>query len=143
MRRKAGNEKEDEGHRILGGMAVKEDKQTPYELGKSGEEVATHYLRRKKYKIVATGFRLFRGEIDIIAYDKKTLVFVEVKTRRNRDFGLPEESVTPSKQQQIRKIAQGFLALNKIHNVECRFDVLSLIKNEKNEYKIYHIKNAF
>ena len=119
------------------------DELTPYMLGKSGEEAAFRYLKKKNYKIVAKGFRLFRGEIDIIAYDHKTLVFIEVKTRRSQNFGFPEESVTPSKRQQIRKIAQGFLTINKIREVECRFDVISLIKKEKNEYSLRHIKNAF
>ncbi len=119
------------------------NKQTPYDLGKSGEEIALHYLEDKKYKIIAKRFRLFRGEIDIIAFDRKTLVFVEVKTRKSRDFGLPEESVTPSKQQQIKKIAQGFLTKNNLHDVECRFDVISLSFNEKEGYSIRHINNAF
>ncbi len=119
------------------------NKQTPYDLGKSGEEIALHYLEDKKYKIIAKSFRLFRGEIDIIAFDRKTLVFVEVKTRKSRDFGLPEESVTPSKQQQIKKIAQGFLTKNNLHDVECRFDVISLSFNEKEGYSIRHINNAF
>jgi len=118
-------------------------KQRPYDLGKSGEEIALHYLEDKKYKIIARGFRLFRGEIDIIAFDRKTLVFVEVKTRKSRDFGLPEESVTPSKQRQIRKIAQGFLAKNNFQDVECRFDVISLSFNENKGYSVRHIKNAF
>ncbi len=115
----------------------------PHLLGISGEEVALSYLRSKKYKIVEKGFRLFRGEIDIIAYDKKTLVFIEVKTRTRSDFGLPEESVTPSKQKQIRKIAQGYLDLNKIRDVECRFDVISLTKTDKQRYSLRQIKNAF
>ncbi len=85
---------------------------------------------------------MFRGEIDIIAYDKKTLVFVEVKTRRSKDFGFPEESVTAAKQRQIRKIAQGFLAKNRLANIECRFDVLSLEVNGEG-CSIGHIKNAF
>ena len=119
------------------------NKQTPYDLGKSGEEIALHHLKNKKYKIIAKSYRLFRGEIDIIAFDRKTLVFVEVKTRKSRDFGLPEESVTPSKQQQIKKIAQGFLAKNNLQDVECRFDVISLSFDEKERYTIRHIKNAF
>ena len=122
---------------------MKRTKQRPYDLGKSGEEIALHYLEDKKYKIIARGFRLFRGEIDIIAFDRKTLVFVEVKTRKSRDFGLPEESVTPSKQRQIRKIAQGFLAKNNFQDVECRFDVISLSFNENKGYSVRHIKNAF
>ena len=119
------------------------NKQRPYDLGKSGEEIALNYLEDKKYKIIARGFRLFRGEIDIVAFDRKTLVFVEVKTRKSRDFGLPEESVTPSKQRQIRKIAQGFLAKNNFQDLECRFDVISLFFNENKGYSVRHIKNAF
>jgi len=116
---------------------------TPHALGKSGEKVALHYLKDKKYKIVSENFRLFRGEIDIIAYDKRTLVFVEVKTRKSTDFGLPEESVTLSKQEQIKKIAQGFLTKNNLHETECRFDVVSLTLEEGKGYSIHHIKNAF
>lgn len=116
---------------------------TPHTLGKSGEKVALRYLEDKKYKIVAMNFRLFRGEIDIIAYDNNTLVFVEVKTRKSTDFGLPEESVTPSKQKQIKKIAQGFLTKNNLYETECRFDVVSLILDKGKTYSIRHIKNAF
>lgn len=115
----------------------------PHLLGKSGEEVALRYLKNKKYKIVEKGFRLFRGEIDIIAYDKKTLVFIEVKTRTRSDFGLPEESVTPSKQRQIRKIAQGYIDFHKIRDSGCRFDVIALLKTDKGAYSLRHIKNAF
>ncbi len=100
-------------------------------------------MENQKYKIVAANFRLFRGEIDIIAYDKRTLVFVEVKTRKSTDFGLPEESVTGAKQEQIKKIAQGFLTKNNLHETECRFDVVSLTLDEDKGYSIRHIKNAF
>ncbi len=119
------------------------NKTTPYDLGKLGEKTALNYLIDNNYKVIARGFRLFRGEIDIIAYDQKTLVFVEVKTRRSPDYGSPEESVTPSKQRQIRKIAQGFLVKNNLKDVECRFDVISLSFDEKEGYSIRHIKDAF
>lgn len=122
---------------------MKADKSTPHGLGRSGEEAALDYLKKKKYRIIERGFRLFRGEIDIIAYDCKTLVFIEVKTRKSKDYGPPEESVTPSKQKQIRRIAQGFLIRNNIQDVECRFDVLSLLLTEKGDYEIQHILNAF
>lgn len=115
---------------------------TPHSLGKAGEKIALRYLKENKYRIVNRNYRLFRGEIDIIAYDRKTLVFVEVKTRTATDFGLPEESVTPSKQKQIQKIAQGYLTKNNLDNVECRFDVLSIIP-EENRYSIRHIQDAF
>ena len=115
----------------------------PYVLGKAGEKVALQYLKNKKYKIVTKNFRMYRGEIDIIAYDRKALVFVEVKTRKSRKFGLPEESVNFSKQKQIKKIAWGFLVKNNLQDVECRFDVLSLHFDEDKGYTIHHIKNAF
>lgn len=118
------------------------NKASALSLGRSGEDVALGYLLRKKYKVVARHFRMFRGEIDIVAYDRKILVFVEVKTRRSREFGLPEESVTPAKQRQIRKIAQGFLAKNRLANIECRFDVISLELNGEG-YSVRHIKDAF
>ncbi len=122
---------------------MEKNKQTPFELGKLGEKIALHFLEDNKYKVIARNYRLFRGEIDIIAYDQKTLVFVEVKTRRSTNYGFPEESVTSSKQQQIRKIAHGFLTKNNLQDVECRFDVISLSFDEKEEYSIRHIKDAF
>ena len=71
-------------------------------LGREGERLAAEYLEKKGYKVVASRFRLFHGEIDLIAWDGDTLVFVEVKARTSDDFGLPEESVTPAKQRQRR-----------------------------------------
>ncbi len=121
----------------------KKRRQSAHTLGKSGEKIALRYLEGQKYRVVARNFRLFRGEIDIIAYDRKTLVFIEVKTRKSTDFGLPEESVTPSKQKQIKKIAQWFLTKNDLDEVECRFDIISLIFNEDAGYSIRHIKDAF
>ncbi len=122
---------------------MEKNKQTPHDLGKSGEKIALQFLKDNKYKVIARSYRLFRGEIDIIAYDQKTLVFAEVKTRRSTDYGFPEESVTPPKQKQIRKIAQGFLTKKNLQDVECRFDVISLSFDENEGYSIRHIKNAF
>lgn len=118
-------------------------KLTPYDLGKLGERFALNYLKRKRYKIIKKGFRLFKGDIDVIAYDKNTLVFIEVKTRRGNQFGFPEESVNLSKQKQVRKIARGFITLNKLENRECRFDILALDYNENKGFKVIHFKDAF
>ncbi|MGB2764399.1 MAG: YraN family protein [Candidatus Aminicenantaceae bacterium] len=122
---------------------MEKDKDTPHALGRSGEEIALRFLKNKKYKIITKNYRLFRGEIDIIAQKRNILVFVEVKTRRSKNFGFPEESVTPSKQQQIKKIAQGFLVKNNLQDIECRFDVISLSFNDNEKFSIHHIKNAF
>lgn len=120
-----------------------EDRSTAQALGKSGEEAAVRYLKSKKFRIIERNFRFLRGEIDVIAYERKTLVFVEVKARKSKEFGPPEEAVTPSKQRQIKRVAQGFLAQNNLQDTECRFDVLSLSFNEKNGYQINHFKDAF
>ncbi len=114
-----------------------------YTLGKKGEDIAVKYLKKKKYKILTQGFRFLRGEIDIIAYDQDTLVFIEVKTRRNKEYGLPEESVTPKKQNQIKKIALGFLMKYNLENTDCRFDVISLLLDKEKKPSLRHIKDAF
>jgi putative endonuclease len=118
-------------------------KLTPHKLGRLGEAVAQKYLKEKNYQILETGFRLYRGEIDVIALDGKTLVFVEIKTRSKSLHGFPEESVTLQKQRQIRKIAQGFLTLRALENIECRFDVISLVFEQKSGFSLSHITNAF
>jgi putative endonuclease len=112
-------------------------------LGRRGEEIALEYFRRKGYRIVERGFRLFRGEIDIIAFDRDTLVFIEVKTRTTTEFGLPEEAVTPAKQSQIRKIARGFLIDRALGEPDCRFDVLAILVLEDGDPLITHYENAF
>ena len=115
----------------------------PHALGKSGEAAAVSYLEKKKFTIVERGFRFLRGEIDIIAYDRGTLVFIEVKTRQSEEFGLPEESVTPSKQRQLRKVAEGYLALRNVKDTPCRFDIISLIPEKGRRHRIRHIRDAF
>lgn len=116
---------------------------SPHKLGIAGEEIAQDYLQKENFRIVEKSFRLYRGEIDLIAYDKETLVFVEVKTRGPGALGHPEESVNIPKQKQIRKIAEGYLALNKIEDVECRFDVISLAFDENGDHSLTHYKDAF
>lgn len=116
---------------------------SPHKLGMMGEEIAQKYLSKKKFRIVEKRFRLYRGEIDLIAYDKQTLVFIEVKTRNPGRLGLPEESVNIPKQRQIRKIAEGYLALNNLDDLECRFDVISLAFDENGDFSLTHYKDAF
>jgi len=112
-------------------------------LGRAGEDIACAYLRRKKYEILARGYRLFRGEIDIVAKDGETLVFVEVKARADESHGRPEESVTPGKQRQIRRIALGYLAENAAGDVPCRFDVIAILFRERDDPRLEHFIDAF
>lgn len=113
------------------------------DLGLSGEDAAVRFLEKQRFRIVRRGFRFHRGEIDIIAYDRDTLVFVEVKTRENLDRGRPEEAVTPAKQRQIRRIAEAYLALNRLENAVCRFDVLALLRDDGGGFAIHHVRDAF
>jgi len=113
-------------------------------LGREGEDAAIRFLQKKKYTIVVRGFKMFRGEIDIVAYDRgRTLVFIEVKTRTSENFGFPEESVTAAKQDQIRKIAQGYVAKSRLGDIPCRFDVISVFVSADGRRIIRHIENAF
>jgi len=113
------------------------------EVGRTGENIACEHLRKKGYLIVERSFRLFRGEIDVVARDGDTLVFVEVKTRSDESHGRPEESVTPAKQRQIRRIAQGYLVRNGCGDVACRFDVVAILFRGPDDYRLEHFKDAF
>lgn len=117
---------------------------TSSSLGRSGERIAADFLTGKGLEIVETGFRLFRGEIDIIARDGRTLVFVEVKTRGGDEFGRPEESVTAAKQRQIKKIALGYIVERGLEDTNCRFDVVAVsLDQDSNESNVVHFKDAF
>lgn len=111
-------------------------------LGKSGEDSALNFLKENGYKILIKNYKTKLGEVDIIAYDKDTLCFIEVKTRGSLRFGSPQEAVSHFKQRQISKAALEFLKRNNLLNKKARFDVVSVIYAEdKPEFGL--IKNAF
>ncbi len=112
-------------------------------LGARGEEIAAAYLRGQKYAIVERNFRCKAGEVDIGARDGATVVFVEVKTRRNTSFGPPQASVTPFKQRQISKAALSWLAKRRLQEASARFDVIAILLREHEVPAIDHIRNAF
>ena len=111
-------------------------------LGPEGEEIARRYLVGRGMEIVEMNYRFDRAEVDIIAREGETLVFCEVKTRDNDEFGPPEYAVTTRKQRQIRKAAEGYLYDHEIKEQECRFDVVA-IRLVKGAPEINHIRNAF
>src|SRR2546430_7009597 len=95
--------------RKLKKQPAKGEKLTRQELAKLGEEHACKHIASLGYRIVKRNFRLGRvGEIDIVAYDEDTLVFVEVKTRVDYSHGAPEASVDPRKQAQLKRVARGY-----------------------------------
>ena len=112
------------------------------ELGNKGEGIAARYLEKKGYRIITRNFRNNSGEIDIIARDKRTYVFVEVKARHSCRFGAPDESVTVQKQRQIIRVATGYLAQYQLDDVPVRFDVVAILM-ETGKPDINHFISAF
>lgn len=111
-------------------------------FGKSGEEAAVSLLKDNGYKIIVRNYRTKLGEIDIVAYDKDTICFVEVKTRHSDTFGLPQEAISSSKQRHIAKAALVFLKEKNLLEEKARFDVVSVVYS-KDTPKPELIKNAF
>ncbi|MCX8030290.1 MAG: YraN family protein [Thermodesulfovibrionales bacterium] len=110
-------------------------------IGNRGENIAANYLREKGYLLLHRNYLTPYGEVDIIAKENNTLVFVEVKTRKRMTFGNPYESVTLKKQAKLKNIALFYLKnIQELYQV--RFDVIS-IKFENGQTKIEHIKDAF
>jgi len=110
-------------------------------LGEKGEGLAIEFLRKQGYKIVRRNYRTKIGEIDIIAIDKDTLVFIEVKARESMEYGHPFEAVNSNKRRKIANVAH--LYLKKLKDVPpCRFDVVSVYRVQ-GDPQIELIKDAF
>lgn len=111
------------------------------ELGKLGEELAVGFLEKNGYKIIETNWRFQKAEIDIIAQKENTLAIVEVKSRSNADFGLPQDFVKPSKIKLLVKAANEYVTL-KNTDADVRFDIIAILKDGK-KFQIEHIEDAF
>lgn len=113
------------------------------DIGNYGEKIATDFLIEKGFKIIEQNYHFGHGEIDIIAKDNNVLVFVEVKTRKNLEFGDPILAVTKNKQRQLKKIAEAYLYEKEITNTDCRIDVIGILLYKNLPPKITYIENAF
>lgn len=112
-------------------------------LGKKGEIEAGKFLTENGYKIIERNFRCRLGEIDIIAREKAFVVFIEVKTRSNRNYGSGASAVTLRKQQQISRVAQHYLIKKNMTNCDARFDVVEVLRAEHGGFELNHLINAF
>ncbi len=112
-------------------------------LGKKGEDLAAAFLQKKGFQIVIRNYRKKIGEVDIIAKDKQTLVFIEVKTRSSLLFGKPFEAVTTNKQAQLNRIALEYMTRNKLLEQAARFDVISILIPKNGKAEIEHLQNCF
>jgi putative endonuclease len=112
------------------------------QFGKKGESLAADCLIKNGYRILTQNYRTRQGEIDIIAQEGDTIVFVEVKARRSNRFGSPKEAVTLQKQKKISASALDYLKAANQSNAKARFDVVAIC-SDKNCPSIEIIKNAF
>lgn len=108
--------------------------------GRTGEDIACAYLKKKKYEIIERNFSTSVGEIDIIAADDGYLVFVEVKARRSTEHGAPSEAVNYHKQRKISQVASQFLSKYSKFDCPVRFDVIEVYMDTM---MVNHIENAF
>ena len=116
-----------------------------YQKGQKGEKRAAAFLRLRGYRILERNYRVSQGEIDLVAKKGDTLVFVEVKTRKDDSHGAPIEAVSPLKVRRVSAAAAVYLAQNQMNFTACRFDIVA-VGPEKNWLgwpKVQHFENAF
>lgn len=111
------------------------------ELGKWGEEIAAAFVEKKGYEILQRDWKSGHHDLDIIAKDEDTLVIIEVKTRRNRLFGNPEEAIDYKKRQSIQSAINHFVKSHHI-NAPVRFDIISIVGMIGSTPEIDHIKDV-
>ena len=116
----------------------------PKSLGKRGEDAAANFLKRQGFRILARGVDSRLGELDIIAVDGRTVVFVEVKTRTTHEAGSPAEAIDQFKQRRMTQAALGYLKTNRLLEYSARFDVVAITWPANARHpRIEHFKNAF
>ena len=111
-------------------------------LGKKGEAIAREFLAQQGFEILASNWRFRRLEVDLIAKDEEVLVFVEVKTRSSTFFGEPESFIDKKKEDRLARAAVEYCHQIK-HEWTIRFDVVSIVLINNNEFEVKHIKDAF
>jgi putative endonuclease len=130
---------------LFGRSSISEDTaDASLEIGPRGEKVAAVYLKSLGYRIITTGFTVRQGEIDIIAVDKRTVVFVEVKAWSRAGEGGPSDAVDIRKQKRITSAALQYLKQHRLLQTPARFDVVQIVfGSESDQPDIRHFKNAF
>lgn len=111
------------------------------DLGNKGEEIAVDFLQKNNYKILEKNWRFKKAEVDIIALKKGILAVVEVKTRSSDYFGDPQDFVNQKKIQLLVEAINEYV-ISKNLDVEVRFDIIAILKNQ-NKFEINHLKDAF
>jgi len=116
---------------------------TRAETARRGEEAAAAYLERIGCTVVERNWRCPSGEVDVVALDGRTVVIVEVKTRRSPSAGTPEEAVSPTKQRQLVRVARHYLAYAGLTEADVRFDVIAIRPIGEHRALLRHHRAAF
>jgi len=125
-------------------IAVRSRLARPRTLGERGEALAAQYLRGLGYKILARSDRAVLGELDLVAVDGRTIVFVEVKTRASHEAGHPADAVDLVKQAKLTRLALTYMRRHDLFECACRFDVIAISWGEGDAAPtIEHFQNAF
>ncbi|MDO8786294.1 MAG: YraN family protein [Syntrophales bacterium] len=111
--------------------------------GKKGEDIAVDYLTKAGYRIIERNYRCLFGEIDIVARDQDTIVFVEVKSRKSEEFGDPQLSVGVDKQKKISRVSLNYIQEKRLHHCNARFDVVAVKMFPPGNEEVELIQNAF
>lgn len=116
--------------------------ESPYVIGKKGENIAANYLAKKGYQIIDRNFRSCRGEIDIIAKKQELIVFAEVKNYAKSNWLNPRESINYKKKRNLLYTAQFYLLSRGYKDINCRFDLLVVVNSAYSKLDIEHIENV-
>ncbi len=116
---------------------------SPAELGRWGEELAVRHLEKTGYVVLSRNWRCRDGELDLVATDRKRLVFCEVKTRSGLGFGSPAEAVTPAKADRIRRLAHQWQRTFMLRWCPVRYDIIAIVARSDARPRVRHIKAAF
>lgn len=112
------------------------------DLGRAGEAAAAEHLGSRGLEILERNYRCRAGEVDLVAVEGGVLVFVEVKTRSGRGYGLPAEAVTPAKQRRLRQVASQYLQERRPPQQDLRFDVVEVL-GRPGSFHLQHLRGAF
>ncbi|MGB9626928.1 MAG: YraN family protein, partial [Phycisphaerae bacterium] len=127
--------------RDYGGLPLADDRAN---LGRRGEKLARKFLEKLGYRTIVRNYRCPAGELDLISLDQRSIVFVEVKTRRSEEAADVERAVNPAKQRQLMRVARYYLASTPTaRRYPCRFDVVGIVCSDNGNTEIRHIRDAF
>ncbi|MFN0292867.1 YraN family protein [Pedobacter helvus] len=112
------------------------------DTGKAGEKAAVRFLEQKGYEILDENWTYGKSEVDIVALQSNTIIFIEVKTRSSVAFGMPQDFVSAAKQRQLELAASAYIEIMDYQG-EIRFDIVAVLVTKDKQFKINHIEDAF